>query len=132
MARFEIKNGFTLRASGKLMFPKSLYSTENEAELQELREVFCKTGSAVEIVPKAPETPFAPTEKTVDPNDDITLAKGVGKALSAKLAEKGITTFSGLKSAMLDAARVEEMKELMGIAYEKVMKNFEAPVPPTE
>ena len=126
MARFDIKNGFTLRSAGKLLFPKSMYFTDDEAELKELRDVFCPNGSAVEVLPTvATKSDKNPEDKTVDPNDDITLAKGVGAATAKKLAEKQITTFSGLKTAMTDKTREEEMKELLGTAYAKVLTNFE-------
>lgn len=123
MPRFEIKSGFFLRSANKLMFPKTLFFTVDEAQLKELREVFPK--SATEVLPPDPKSEEKPSETPVDPTDDITLAKGVGKALQAKLAEKDITTFSGLKAAMTD--KPEEMKELLGTSFEKVAKNFVTP-----
>jgi predicted flap endonuclease-1-like 5' DNA nuclease len=124
--RFHIKHGLFLTSANKLLTPNTHYATDNVDEQKELLEVF---GEAVEeIVSKPVEKLEKKTEeKTVDPTDDITLAKGVGKGLTAKLAEKGLTTFSGLKAAMTDKAREEEMKELLGTAYPKVMKNFVTP-----
>lgn len=124
--RFTIKHGLFLKSANKLLSPNTIYSTEVEAEQTELLEVF---GEAVEEIVSKPaeEKPVTPEEKAVDPTDDITLAKGVGAGLAKKLEEKGITTFSSLKAAMTDKSREEEMKELLGAAYAKVLKNFEEP-----
>ena len=126
MVRFKILHGFRLKAANRILLPKSLYSTEDEAEIAELRDVFAPHGACEEVKSVPAEAPKAET-KTVDPNDDITIAKGVGKGLSVKLAEKGITTFSGLKAAMTDKAREAEMQELLGTSYAKVMENFVTP-----
>ena len=121
--RFHIKHGLFLKSANKLLTPNTFFVTEDEAQQKELLEVF---GEAVEEIksvktkePKSDET------NTVDPNDDITLANGVGKVTSTKLAAAGITTFSGLKAAMTDKERVEEMKTLLKASYSKVMANFE-------
>lgn len=128
MKRFKIKHGLFLKSANKLLTPNTFYATDDEAQQKELLEVFAE--AVEEVVSKPAEKKQEKTdEKTVDPNDDITLAKGVGAGLAKKLAEKGITTFSGLKAAMTDKARETEMQELLGTAYPKVMKNFEEPTP---
>ena len=124
--RFHIKHGLFLKSANKLLTPNTHYVTDNEDEQKELLEVFAEAVTEIKSTPI--EKPVEKDEeKQVDPSDDITLAKGVGKVLSAKLAEKGLTTFSGLKAAMTDKAREEEMKELLGTSYEKVMQNFVTP-----
>lgn len=126
LTRFEIKHGLYLQSAKKLLTPNTFYPTDKEAELKELREVFCKDGAAVEVKPEKKEKVTAPKPE-VDPTDDITLVKGVGEGTSKKLAEKGITTKSGLEAAMKDAARAEEMKEVLGANYQKILDQF---VPP--
>lgn len=121
--RFKIKHGLYLNSARKLLGPNTFYVTESQEEADELLTVF---GEAVEqILPEAPKAEEKPSEKPVDPSDDITLAKGVGAALAKKLAEKGVTTYSGLKTYM----STEEAKEVLGTSYEKVAKNFEEPTP---
>lgn len=121
MKRFLIKNALYLQSAKKLLDQNTYFATEVEEEQKELLEVF---GECVEELSSAPKEVRVENldEKPVDPTDDITLAKGVGKALTVKLAEAGIVTFSGLKAAMTE--KTDEMKELLGVSFDKVMANF--------
>ena len=83
MVRFEILHGFRLKSAGKVLLPKTLFTTESESEIKELRELFIPHGAAKEIVPLRPEMAKV-EQKTVDPDDDITKARGVGAAVSKK------------------------------------------------
>jgi predicted flap endonuclease-1-like 5' DNA nuclease len=125
--QFKIKHGFRLKSADKVLLPGSIFTATTEEQAQEIRDTFVKPGAAEEIVSKPVEEPKVPEKTNVDPNDDITLAKGVGDGLAKKLAEKQITTFSGLKAAMTDAAREAEMKEVLGSSYTKVLANFVTP-----
>lgn len=122
MPVFKIKHGFALQsAGGKLLTPNTVYTTDKEAELKEIREVFA---DAVEEVKQKVEAPKEPEKSTVDPEDDVTLVDGVGAGLSKKLAALGITTKSGLKAAMTDKSREEEMKSVLGNSYQKILDQF--------
>lgn len=119
MAKFQMKHAFNLQsAGGKLMQPGQYFSTEDEAQIAELRE-FAKDGSCKELVPEVKQEE-KPAEKTVDAQDDITLVKGIGKKLAEKLAEKGITTKSGLKAKMADP----EVEQILGLQYEKIAEQL--------
>ncbi|MDB5344256.1 MAG: hypothetical protein JWP89_2633 [Schlesneria sp.] len=123
--RFKINHGLFLKSANRLLTPNTNYSTDDAEQQKELLEVFGEAAEEIVSTPIKAKVETKPEEKTVNPDDDITLAKGVGAATATKLEAKGITTFSGLKAAMTDKAREEEMKELLGTAYTKVMENFQ-------
>jgi len=125
--RFLIKHGLFLKSANKLFTPNTHYATDSEAEQKELLEVFAE--AVEEIKPVVKKEPAKEAEKTVDPTDDITLAKGVGGGTAKKLSEKGITTLSALRAAMTDESKAEEMKALLGSSYAKVLANFTEPTP---
>ena len=126
--RFQIKHGLFLKSAQKLLTPNTFFVTEDEAQIKELREVFAE---AVEEVKPPKRDTKTPEAKVVDQVDDITLAK-LGAATYGKLAAKGIVTLSGLKTALSDKARDAEMKELLGISYEKALEKTGLKPLPTE
>ena len=116
--RFQIKHGLFLQSANKLLTPNTFFVTEDDAQIKELREVFAE---AVEEVKPPSKEKKVPEANTVIQDDDITLAK-LGAAAYKKLEAKGIVTMSGLKAALSDAARVEEMKEILGAVYDKAIE----------
>jgi len=119
--RLKIKHGFRLRSANRVLTPGMLFVTEDEAQIKELRDTYIPHGAAEEILAEQPgKTQPAPAETTVDGTDDISLVKGIGAKTAAKLAEKGITTKSGLKALVGDA----EVKEILGANYEKVSEQL--------
>src|SRR4051794_39334640 len=113
--QFHIKDAFHLKSAGKLMIPGTYYTTEDDAQIAELRERFEPDGSCQEV--KAEKKAHVTKAVESTDNDDLSLVKGIGAALLEKLNEKGITTKSQLKAAVTD--RADEMKELLATRFEK-------------
>lgn len=126
MKRFKAINSFFLKTTGKLVMPKELLFPETDEQVEEI-EVFVKTGSCEEVVSKPKATADAPGAPPADPSDDLALVKGVGKATLEKLVAKGITTKTQLGEAVLDPAREEEMKEVLGANHGKILEQFSKP-----
>lgn len=126
MVTFKINHSMKLNCTNKNLLSFQLYATDNEQEIAELRELQAKFKACEEIVPEKKEKKESkgsgagsgsqvPIANTVDPTDDITLVKGVGKKTAEKLAEAGITTKSGLKKAVTEdrekvVAALDEMQ----------------------
>lgn len=140
MKRYKIKEAFNLKAAKmRLMHVGQYYATESEEEQAELAR-FAAMGSCEEITsvekpgkglkPTAPagspkvEEPREPAEaKEADPEKDLTVLPGIGKAARENLEKAGVKTVAQLKEAM--AKRSEEMRELLGDkTFEKVTAYF--------
>lgn len=125
MRRYKIKHAFNL-PSGKLLTPGMIYSTEDTDELARLQAV-SKDGACEEIVSKPKEekkddTLPAPPK---DPAEDLASVSGIGAKAMKKLAEAGIVTKSGLKTAILDPAKEGELKEILGTHFDKIQAHFQ-------
>jgi predicted flap endonuclease-1-like 5' DNA nuclease len=120
--RYKIIHGFRLHSSDTLLQPGQLFTTDDKDVQKEL-EPFVEHGACEVAVPPSQETAY---EVVVDPNDDITTVKGVGAATLEKLNEAGIATRGQLKAAMLEPAKEEQMKEILGANYAKVLAQFQA------
>lgn len=124
MPTFRIKEAFNLKsAGGLLLMLGQIYGTEDEAQVAELRG-YAAAKACEEMLPPSKAAAKAP-EKAADPDDDISLVKGIGKGTMERLAEKGIATKSQLGAALSDPKRSDQMKELLGPNYEKVLKQFQ-------
>jgi len=125
MITFQMQHGVSLK-SGKSIRAFAFYATEDESEIEELRE-HANNGVCTEVQKKKQEK----QEKNKDedenqdqgqaddtgdaaqnPEEDITTVKGVGASVEGKLAEAGITTVSSLKDAV--SSDPEKIKELIG------------------
>lgn len=115
MNSFKIIHAFFLQSNQKLMAPSTIYAPTSDAEVTELRE-FATRGGCEEMLPMKK----AKAEKPAEPTDDITVVPGIGKKLMTALAELGITTKTGLKDKLEDAA----VKEALGLNFEKIAKYF--------
>lgn len=126
MRRFLIKHSFNLKSANfRLMLQGMRYATESQAEIDEL-VAFSGSGSCEEIVSKGEVKKVEKVKNDTEtaPEEDLSTVKGLGASLLGKLAEKQILKKSDLSNAMLDKSREEEMKELLGSKYDKVLAQF--------
>jgi predicted flap endonuclease-1-like 5' DNA nuclease len=117
MTRFKILHGLRLRATNKLLMPGSLVSTEDEAEIEELR-TYVKAGACEESSNQKAAPVEAPAP--VDPSEDLSTVDGIGKTLLTKLEAIGITKKSQLVTALSDSANTETLQGILGTKFDKI------------
>jgi predicted flap endonuclease-1-like 5' DNA nuclease len=122
MVRFKINHGFRLRSTNKLLMPRTLHPTENQAEIAELREKYVPCGACEEVKfeeKKATEAKVA--DVVVDPSEDLGDVDGITKTRLEKLAAIGITKKSELAAALAIPEKAEELKPIFDKSFNKVL-----------